>query len=64
MEQRRCPKNVGEKMHAIADRDQLLSLRFRETACHFGAEGGWSDEFVNVITEIRPGQPSSLMYNI
>jgi len=40
MVQVRCRKNVGEKVQATTDRDQLLSLGFRETACHFCGEGG------------------------
>ncbi len=58
MEQRRRPKNFGKKMHAVTDWDQLLSLAFVETACHFGAEGGWSDEFVDVIMVIIPKRGS------
>ena len=39
--------------------DQLLSFRFRETACHFGAEGGWSDDELDLL-EHHGAKPVSL----
>jgi len=48
-------QQAGARHHR---RDQLLSLRFRETAGYFGPERGWSNEFVNVIAEIVPKRES------